>query len=282
MMHVLSLDDNLGMMKATEKFTANKILDGIVTAVSDVLTVEEMLGISVNGKPYTITMRTPGFEEEHTRGILLTEDVYTNQKINPAFFVTEKNQQGYITKVNVVIPESQLQSGIHQQRNLLSVSSCGMCGKYEMDLTLHGILQQEEKLKSSLVEKMFEEMATHQENFANTGGCHASALFTIDGKFLDCKEDIGRHNAVDKVIGSLLLSGRLHQAKIILVSGRVSYEIVSKAHKAGIPFLCSVSAPSSMAVEYCRQCGITLLAFCRGNKFTVYSNEEMIDISSSE
>ncbi|GBL36254.1 sulfurtransferase FdhD [Filimonas sp.] len=266
-------------MNATTNFTAKKNNGGKVIDVNDSLTVEEMLSISVNSKPYTITMRTPGFEEEHTRGILLTEDVYTNAEENPAFFVTEKNQQGYITKVNVVIPESQIQSGIHQQRNLLSVSSCGMCGKYEMDLTLHGILQQEEKLKASLIEKMFEEMATHQENFAHTGGCHASASFTVDGKFLDCKEDIGRHNAVDKVIGSLLLSGRLHEAKVILVSGRVSYEIVSKAHKAGIPFLCSVSAPSSMAVEYCRQCGITLLAFCRESKFTLYSNEEKVEMN---
>jgi len=264
-------------MNATEIFSGSKITDGEVSDVNDTLTVEEMLSISVNGKPYTITMRTPGSEEEHTRGILLTEDVYTNRAVNPSFFVTEKNEKGIITKVNVIVPKTELQAGIEQQRNLLSVSSCGMCGKYEMDLTLHGILQQEEKLKAVLVEKMFLEMAAHQESFSKTGGCHAAALFTTEGKFLDCKEDIGRHNAVDKVIGSLLLRNELASATVMLVSGRVSYEIVSKAHKAHIPFLCSVSAPSSMAVDYCRQCGITLMAFCRGNKFTVYANEEQIE-----
>ena len=151
-----------------------------------------------------------------------------------------------------------------------------MCGKYEVDLSLNGVLEQETKLNGALIEQLFNEMATHQESFSKTGGCHAASLFTIDGEFLDCKEDIGRHNAVDKVIGSLLLKHELEKAKVMLVSGRVSYEIVSKAHKANIPFLCSVSAPSGMAVEYCRLSGITLLAFCRGDRFTVYSNEQNI------
>ena len=271
--------NNCQIVNATEKFSAIKVEDHLVKGVIDILSVEEMLGISVNGSPYTITMRTPGFEEEHTRGILLTEDVYTNRDVNPDFHITEKNEKGFVTKVNVLIQESELQQGINQQRNLLSVSSCGMCGKYEMDLTLHGKITQQETLKSNLIEAMFIELVKHQQNFMDTGGCHAAGLFTLQGNMLDCKEDIGRHNAVDKVIGSLLLQHRLNEAKILLVSGRVSYEIVSKAHKAGIPFLCSVSAPSSMAVDYCRQIGITLLAFCRGSRFTVYSNEERIAFS---
>ena len=263
-------------MKEITQVNAKRYQDGKIAIVSDLLTTEEMLSISINGNPYTITMRTPGFEEEHVRGILLTEDVYSNQKVNPKFEIIEKNANSVITKVNIIIPQSELEFGIEQKRNLLSVSSCGMCGKFEMDLTLHGRLQHHHYLHSSLIEKMFLEMSTHQEAFSKSGGCHSSALFTIDGQFLDCKEDIGRHNAVDKVIGSLLMKGRLSEAQVILVSGRVSYEIVSKTHKAGIPFLCSVSAPSSMAVEYCQQCGITLLAFCRGNKFTIYSNDEFI------
>ncbi len=263
-------------MKEITQVNAKRYQDGKISLVSDLLTSEEMLSISINGNPYTITMRTPGFEEEHVRGILLTEDVYSNQKVNPKFEIIEKNGEGYITKINVDIAPSELAKGIEQKRNLLSVSSCGMCGKFEMDLTLHGRLQHHHYLQSSLVEKMFIEMSMHQEAFSKSGGCHASALFTIDGRFLDCKEDIGRHNAVDKVIGSLLMKGNLSNAQVILVSGRVSYEIISKTHKAGIPFLCSVSAPSSMAVEYCQQCGITLLAFCRGNKFTIYSNDEFV------
>jgi FdhD protein len=266
-------------VQATKKFSVTKVEGHLANEVSDMLCVEEMLSISVNGNSYTITMRTPGFEEQLTRGILLSEDVYMNRDVHPDFNITEKNQHGIVTKVNVLIPASALQQGINQRRNLLSVSSCGMCGKYEMDLTLHGLIEQQETLSSSLIEVMFEQMASCQHDFAKTGGCHASALCTIDGILLDCKEDIGRHNAVDKVIGSLLLQHRLHEAKVMLVSGRVSYEIVSKAHKAGIPILCSVSAPSSMAVDYCKQHGITLLAFCRGSRFTIYSNGERIVFS---
>lgn len=262
--------------KTFEVYEATKVEQGLQIPVEDNLVVEEMLSISINGKPYTITMRTPGFEEEHTRGILLTEDVYVNRNDNPFFVVTGRNDKGMITAVNVTIPADQVQAGIDQQRNLLSVSSCGMCGKYDMSLNLDGELKSDQKLDHTLVPNMFATMSSHQQNFAQTGGCHAAALCTIHGELLDCKEDIGRHNAVDKVIGSLLMQHRLNEAAVLLVSGRVSYEIISKAFKAGIPFLCSVSAPSGMAVDYCRQCGITLLAFCRGDKFTIYSHPERV------
>lgn len=249
---------------------------GKATSVDDALVVEEILNISVNGAPYTITMRTPGFEAMHTRGILLTENVYTDRGADPSFTITARNEQGFITAVNVDIPADRLQPGIAQQRNLLSVSSCGMCGKYEMALDLDGTLALDAQLDAALVKPMFDEMAMHQHNFNHTGGCHAAALFDIQGQFLDCKEDIGRHNAVDKVIGSLLMQHRLDEAAALLVSGRVSYEIVNKAFRAGIPILCSVSAPSTMAVDYCRQAGITLLAFCRKDKFTVYTHEDRL------
>ena len=109
-----------------------------------------------------------------------------------------------------------------------------------------------------------------------SGGCHAAAIFDLNGNCLDCQEDIGRHNAVDKTIGQLLLHQQLDQAKCLLVSGRVSFEIVQKAFRAGIPFLCSVSAPSDRAVADCIACGITLLAFCRDEKCTVYTHKERI------
>lgn len=260
-------------MPSTKSFKAIQFTNTESKAVNDIITVEEMLSISVNGEPYTITMRTPCDEEALTRGILLTENVYANQHKNPSFEILEHNEEGIITKVNVRIPQDELLVGIHEKRNLLSVSSCGMCGKYDVDLSLHGILQASKKLQPNLIPQLFETMAQHQHTFKQTGGCHAAALFTIDGAFLDCKEDIGRHNAVDKTIGQVLLDKQLSLAQILLVSGRVSYEIVSKAHKAGIPYLCSVSAPSSMAIDYCRQSGITLLAFCRGDKLTKYAGE---------
>lgn len=266
-------------MNPYEQYEAVKLIDQGQSHVSDLLVVEEMLSISVNGSPYTITMRTPGDEEAHTRGILFTENVYTGQNIHPEFMIIQTNEKAIITQVNVRIDVDKLQSGITQQRNLLSVSSCGMCGKYEMDLSLHGTILCDRKIKPELVEMMFLLMKQEQKLFAQTGGCHAAAIFNLDGQLLDCKEDIGRHNAVDKAIGSLLLKGALTEAGILLVSGRVSYEIVSKAHKAGVPFLCSVSAPSSMAVDYCQQSGITLLAFCRDKSFTAYAHAERLEIA---
>jgi FdhD protein len=251
--------------------------------VQDVLTVEEMLQVSINGESYTTTMRSPGNEEELVRGILLTEDVYVG-KNNPAFFITEKNEQDYVVKVNVLIPEEQLGAGMNTKRNLMSVTSCGVCGKYEMDLALLGTkLNASVELLPNHIANMFAIMKAGQVSFEQTGGCHASAAFTSEGTCLALFEDIGRHNAVDKVIGSLAMKGLLPSkgnshapitqitAYCLLVSGRVSYEIVSKCYRAGIPYLAAVSAPSSMAVQYCKEKGITLLAFCRGDKMTKYT-----------
>ena len=253
------------------KVHAIKYQSGVETEVEDQLTVEEMLSISINGKPYTMTMRTPGYEEEHTRGILLSEDVYSGID-NPVYTILEKNERDYITKVNVVIPEIELGKGIGEARNLLSVSSCGMCGKYEADLELSGSkLQADAPLAPEVILSMFDVMSLAQANFEATGGSHASAAFNQEGAMLVCREDIGRHNAVDKVIGHLLINNLLPQAVCLIVSGRVSYEIVSKCYRAGITHLAAVSAPSSMAVEYCRDKGIHLFAFCRQHKLTKYS-----------
>ncbi len=146
-----------------------------------------------------------------------------------------------------------------------------------MELTLEGErIQPGSALPITLIPTMFEQMAAEQKVFKSSGGSHASAAFTTDGQLLAIYEDIGRHNAVDKVIGSLLLQRKLSQAACLLVSGRLSYEIVSKCFRARIPFLASVSAPSSMAVDYCAKTGITLLGFCRQNKCTVYTGEENI------
>jgi len=240
------------------------------------LAVEEMLSISINGEAYTITMRSPGTEEDLVRGILLTEDVYRRHDPEPKFTVLNKNKRGDITEINVLIPSDLLGEGIKSKRNLMSVTSCGMCGKQEAQLELGPALENDTKISASSVEKMFEKMKSEQELFDKSGGSHAAAAFCVDGKLLTVREDIGRHNAVDKVIGCLLRNKTLDKAHSLLVSGRVSYEIVSKAYKACIPILAAVSAPSSMAAEVCQEVGITLLAFCRGEKFTVYSHEERL------
>ena len=132
-------------------------------------------------------------------------------------------------------------------------------------------------MDSELVGRMFEKMNLAQNTFKQSGGSNAAAAFTIDGNLLVIQEDIGRHNAVDKVIGSLLFQKQMQNAKCMVVSGRISYEIVNKCYAAGIPFLAAVSAPSSLAVDLSEQLGITLMAFCREKKFTAYSNVENIN-----
>lgn len=259
------------IQQPVQNFTATKVVQTVTQSVEDTLTVEVMLSIYVNGQPYTITMHTPGDEEALTRGLLLSEQVYSEIN-NPKFEITEVNDAGYITAVSVSGPEEFFHTEGKVNRTLVSVSSCGMCGKTSADLLLTGIvIRQHETPSAESVTSMFHIMREHQNTFQSSGGSHASAIFDEAGQLLVIKEDIGRHNAVDKAIGQLMLDGTLQQAHCILVSGRVSYEIVSKTYRAAIPVLAAVSAPSSLAVESCLTAGITLLAFCREDRFTIYS-----------
>lgn len=251
--------------------TAIKHTSSGLDQTSDNVVVEEILNIAINNQAYTMTMRTPGHEEALTRGILLSEQVFSGAS-NPPFSVESMNDKGLITHVNVTIAPEHMGKGINNKRNLVSVSSCGMCGKSEMDLVLEGEkLISNTNLSAKQIQYMFDTMKSKQVLFSHTGGSHAAAIFDENGVLLCAMEDIGRHNAVDKVIGALLLENKLSNAHALLVSGRVSYEIVSKCFMARIPVLASVSAPSSLAIEYSLSCGISLLAFCRNGQFTKYT-----------
>jgi len=163
-------------------------------------------------------------------------------------------------------------------RSLLSVSSCGICGKTELSyLEFSGErFSDPQRVDVELIPSLFDKMETTQHGFSASGGSHAASAFTLDGELLCTMEDIGRHNAVDKVVGDLILSDRFHKAKIMTVSGRLSYEIAIKCFKAQIPFLAAVSAPSSLAVDYAKELGITLFAFCRKNRITCYAHPERV------
>jgi len=263
-------------LKTISIYKALKLKNNSFQGVEDELVVEESLLINVNFKPFTLTMRTPGKEEELVRGLLFTEniiDIDTPYK----FQITEK-KKGIITSVNVEVDDKFIKTDLLDKRNLLSVSSCGICGKLELNAKCSHLkpIQSNHKLEVSNLEKMFQEMSNHQEIFEKTGGCHASAAFDKVGNLLSIKEDIGRHNAVDKVIGDLIINNKLNNATTILCSGRISYEIVTKVYISQIPFLAAVSSVSSLAVELADDYGITMLGFCRGNKATCYSNPERI------
>jgi FdhD protein len=158
----------------------------------------------------------------------------------------------------------------------LSVASCGICGKQELDLPGQGASVLEVSLNPDLVSEMFGQMNSKQMAFKKSGGSHAAAAFSEDGELLTIKEDVGRHNAADKVVGELILSKKLLQAKCITLSGRVSYEIIIKTFRAKIPILAAVSAPSTLAVDFAKELGITLLAFCREGRLTCYSHPERL------
>jgi len=264
---------------ATRNYQGEKFDVEGVDPVVDALTVEEALQININGKPFTMSMRTPGADNELIRGLLHSEAIITSTRFHPKPILQKKNEEGIVTVVDLEIPEAYLGLGYSNSRSLLSVSSCGICGKTELgEQAFKGeAIEASAQFPTESFTEMFAQMNHGQYDFKQSGGTHAVALFDANGSLLVVREDIGRHNAVDKAIGWLLLQGRMDEAKAMTVSGRISYEITIKAFKAGIPFLAAVSAPSSLAVDYAKEFGITLLGFCREGRATCYAHPYRIN-----
>lgn len=252
-----------------KKFTATKTI-----LVNDNLTVEQPLQICINNEPFTVTMRTPNNDNELITGLLYSEDIYRNLNNPLKISIAEEET---MTIANVTVNKKLLGKGYLNSRNFLSVSSCGICGKKELDeLVQHSEKISDYKISHTTLTNMFEQMKKGQQTFLQSGGSHAAAAFNKQGELLSIMEDIGRHNAVDKVIGDLIQKNSLKQACCIVVSGRISYEIVIKAFAAKIGILAAVSAPSTLAVDFAKELGITLLGFCRGDNATCYANVERI------
>lgn len=263
---------------ATRVYEGKKF-DGFGTSTTkDALTVEGALQIVINNEPYTVTMRTPGDDIALVRGLLHAEGVLSDLHFTPEVVLNQTKKTEGVTRIDLRIPKEKLDSGYTNSRSLLSVSSCGICGKTELEdlSSCEMIPKNSEGVSISSIHRMFETMNTVQHSFHRSGGSHAAAAFDKNGKLLACMEDIGRHNAVDKVVGSLLIQKKIKQAVVLIVSGRVSYEIIVKTFKAKIPILCAVSAPSSLAVDYAKELGISLLAFCRGDRATCYAHPQRI------
>ena len=248
--------------------------DGIVRSVQDSLAAEEPLEIRINGAPVTVTMRTPGHDAELAAGFLFTEGIIQSGE-QIARISAAVPQNG--SKSNVV--EVQLKSTHFEpenlQRNFFAASSCGICGKASIESIRRRDLPPLERgfrIDPELLCALPETLRAEQAVFSRTGGLHGAALFDETGELLAAREDIGRHNAVDKLIGWALMDGRLPLSRhVIMVSGRGGFEIVQKALAAGIPIVASVSAPSSLAVQLARELGLTLVGFLRGRRFVVYS-----------
>jgi FdhD protein len=250
--------------------------DGHVHSVQDFLAAEEPLEIRVDGTPLTVTMRTPGHDLELAAGFLLTEGII--QSLDQIAYLRAATPANGV-KSNVV--EVELKNTDFDvadlQRNFFAASSCGICGKASINAILTRGLQPPDlafRIDPEILCKLPEVLLTQQAVFSRTGGLHAAALFSDAGELIVLREDIGRHNAVDKIAGWALLQKRLPLSNyVMLVSGRGGFEIVQKALAAGVPVLASVSAPSSLAVKLARELGLTLAGFVRGRRFVVYSGD---------
>ncbi len=260
-----------------------RINAGIITDAEDKVAVEEPLEIilaysTANGymqKNIAVTMRTPGNDEELAAGFLFTEGIIQSAATIPGIKQPDEN------RVLVTLPENVIPMLVNATRNFYSTSSCGICGKASIDAitTVSKFNNDQDKIfvNTAIFYNLSHKLKEKQLIFEDTGGIHASALFDLDGNFIMLREDVGRHNALDKIIGGAFLKKELPLNNCILfLSGRASFELVQKAVMAGIKIIAAVGAPSSMAVDMANEAGITLIGFLRNERFNVYTGNKRI------
>ncbi len=254
------------------------------TERSETVVVEEPLEIRINGAAVTVTMRTPGSDFELAQGFLLTEGVIsTRADVTTVRYCRGAEQDGMNTynTLDVTLAPGVQMPEVDVTRNFYTTSSCGVCGKASMEAVWlashHSPGDDPAAVSAATLTELPARLRSAQKVFASTGGLHGAALFSVDGTMLAVREDVGRHNAVDKVIGWALEADRIPLAgSVLLVSGRASFELTQKAVMAGIPILAAVSAPSSLAVDLATQSGLTLIAFLRGDSMNVYSRADRV------
>ncbi len=250
----------------------------------DTLAAEEPFEIRVDGTALSVTMRTPGDDVELAHGFLLSEGVIGDREdVLTARYCASTDDDGQNT-YNLL--DIQLAPGVAPPdpsitRNFYTTSSCGVCGKAALDAvrlaTRFPPGADEARVSTATLAALPDLLREKQKLFRSTGGIHAAGLFTADGEMLVVREDVGRHNAVDKVLGWALLAGRIPLSGcVLLVSGRASFELAQKAAMAGIPVLAAVSAPSSLAVDVAEEQGMTLVGFLRGESMNVYTGAERV------
>ncbi|MFB7501034.1 formate dehydrogenase accessory sulfurtransferase FdhD [Streptomyces sp. NPDC056161] len=291
------------MGRVTERRKVIRIREGAVSTRPDTLVAEEPMEIRLNGRPLAITMRTPGDDFALAAGFLVSEGVLASaadvQNIVYCAGATDggadpsaagpglrggSNTYNVVdvkTAPGVVLPDITL------ERNVYTTSSCGLCGKASLDAvrtTAHWPIADTPPVRvdPDLLACLPDRLRAAQRVFDRTGGLHAAALFTEEGELLDIREDVGRHNAVDKLVGRALQDGTLPLSRsILLVSGRASFELAQKAVMAGIPVLAAVSAPSSLAVDLAAETGLTLVGFLRGRSMNVYAGEARVALRAA-
>jgi FdhD protein len=264
----------------TSRQQVSRWSEGGVRRSSDELAVEEPLEIRIDTRPVVVTMRTPGHDEELAAGFLVTEGVVRSRDELRAVRRNARNRSG--NSIDVFLSAESRIDLNDLARHGFASSSCGLCGKE----SIRAVYRRFKPVRSRIVmsarslAQLPEKLRGAQPTFERTGGLHAAGIFTRDGELLVAREDIGRHNAVDKAIGFGLLNDLLPFGNhILVVSGRASFEIMQKSLAARLPVVCAVSAPSSLAVEFARESKQTLVGFLRENRMNVYAGKQRVNFS---
>jgi len=288
------------MSDMVRSFDVVRVRGGRRGADVDRAATEEPLEIRLHGRPFAVVMRTPGADRELAAGFLLAEQVISgSDDLGTIEYCTERQPQSSQSRlskevsalsassavaseniVNVTLmDQARVERALADRRQVTTNSSCGMCGRRTIESLTANVapVASTWTMPAPILLRLPERLRAAQAGFDETGGLHAAGLFTPDGQLADHAEDVGRHNAVDKVVGRMLLREALPLSQHLLcVSGRTSFEIVQKAVLAGIPIVAAVSAPSSLAIELAHESGITLVGFVRGDSFNIYAHPQRI------
>lgn len=259
--------------------------DGRARTRADYLATEEPLEIRVvargERRTVAVTMRTPGADFELAVGFLFAEGIITGRDdVRRITYCSDAGAEGEFNVVNVELAAGVVADLRPLERHFFTTSACGVCGKAGLDaLQLRGckLLGEGPTVAADVLYALPDKLREAQGVFDSTGGLHATGLFTAGGELVAVREDVGRHNAFDKLVGWAVLQGQVPLDRhVVLVSGRSSYEILQKAVAAGVPVVCGVSAPSSLAVDVAERFGVTLVGFLRGRRSNVYANDRRI------
>jgi len=270
------------MAGVTAKRRLLRIEDDTQQVRFDSLVTEEPLELRVDGEALSVTMRTPGNDFELAAGFLLTEGVVENpEQIRKLRYCVDDDERQEFNVLNADLAPDAPGRGNAGERSFVTSSACGLCGKASIDTVRarasFDVSDDDVRVGRAVLAMLPDRLREAQRVFEHTGGLHAAGLFSAAGELVCVREDVGRHNAFDKVIGWAALEGRLPlTGHVILASGRASFELTQKALMAGIPVLASVSAPSTLAVELAEEAGMTLIGFLRGTTMNVYCGEERV------
>jgi len=267
----------------TRSVPVTRVASDAVTHTSDVAAAEEPLDIRLHGRSFAVIMRTPGEDRALAAGFLLSERVIGSaDDLGAVEHCRHPDETRAHHVVNVFLRGDaalRVPEMLEHRRQVIANSSCGVCGRATIDELRAGVapLPLDWTIEVAVIRELPDRLRARQANFDETGGLHGAAIFARDGALLASAEDVGRHNAVDKSIGALLLEeGESRPPGVLMVSGRVSFEIVQKAWMGSIPVVAAISAPTSLAIELAREAGITLLGFVREKSLNIYTHESRI------